>query len=96
METAPIQSSRKECTIGVEEAEETCSGEIFLKCLLDESKGSSSYDDIADFVEYKRGKDYTQWMKNRQRYRKWKSQKLAVLRWKKKKKIWKCIKTKIN
>lgn len=89
METAAIHSSEKESSIEVEEAEETWSGEIFLKCL-----GSSSHDDIVDFVECKRGKDYSQWMKNRQKYRKWKSHKLAVLRWKKKKHIWKCIKTK--
>lgn len=90
METAAIHNSEKGSSVEIEEAEETCSGEIFLKCL-----GSSSYDDdIADFVECKRGKDYLQWMKNRQKYRKWKSHKLAVLRWKKKKKIWKCIKTK--
>ncbi|TYK00422.1 uncharacterized protein E5676_scaffold169G00230 [Cucumis melo var. makuwa] len=89
LETAAIHSSEKESSIEVEEAEETWSGEIFLKCL-----GSSSHDDIVDFVECKRGKDYSQWMKNRQKYRKWKSHKLAVLRWKKKKHIWKCIKTK--
>ncbi|XP_022998345.1 uncharacterized protein LOC111493012 [Cucurbita maxima] len=96
METAPIHNNTcgKECDIGIEEAEETCSGEIFLKCLLADPKGSSSYGDITDFVECKRGKNYMQWMKNRQRYRKWKSQKLAVLRWKKKKRIWKCMKTK--
>lgn len=89
LETAAIHNSEKGSSVEIEEAEETCSGEIFLKCL-----GSSSYDDdIADFVECKRGKDYLQWMKNRQKYRKWKSHKLAVLRWKKKKKIWKCIKT---
>ncbi|XP_038891042.1 uncharacterized protein LOC120080460 [Benincasa hispida] len=88
LETAASHSnSEEESNMDVEKAEETCSGEVFLKCL-----GSSSHDDIADFVECKRGKDYLQWMKNRTKYRKWKSHKLAVLRWKKRKKIWKCIK----
>lgn len=70
-----------------EETEETCSGEIFLKCML--QKDMSGFDDIVDFVECKQGKDYSTYLKNRQRFRKWRSQKMAVLKFKKKKKSWK-------
>lgn len=70
-----------------EETEETCSGEIFLKCVLQED--ASGFDDLVDYVECKQGKDYSSYLKNRQRFRKWRSQKMAVLNFKRKKKSWK-------
>ncbi|XP_047962585.1 uncharacterized protein LOC125207336 [Salvia hispanica] len=73
-------------TLAEEETEETCSGEIFLKCML---PGSEGLDDLVDFIECKQGKDYTSWLKNRERFRKWRSEKTAVLKWKRKKKSWK-------
>lgn len=84
----------KESTDGVEEEEtvETCNGEIFLNCVLEGSQKSTEYDDLADFIECKQGKDYSGWLKDREKYRKWKCQKMAVLRWKKKKKTWKSMK----
>ncbi|KAG6659244.1 hypothetical protein I3843_03G016700 [Carya illinoinensis] len=83
----------KESTDGIEEETvETCNGEIFLNCILEGSGKSSEYNDVADFIECKQGKDYCGWLKDRQKYRKWKCQKMAVLRWKKKKKTWKSMK----
>ncbi|CAK9177567.1 unnamed protein product, partial [Ilex paraguariensis] len=84
-----------ECDTGIEEeTEEACDGEIFLKCILENPKELSDFDDLADFIKCKKGKDYFCWLKERQKYRKWKCEKLAVLRWKKKKKIWKFMKGK--
>lgn len=84
-----------EGAIGLEEeTEETSNGEIFFKCLLKEGEKMSDFDDLADFVEFKRGKDYSNWLSNRYRYRKWKCEKMAVLKWKKKKKTWRTFKGK--
>ncbi|XP_030550843.2 uncharacterized protein LOC115755541 isoform X2 [Rhodamnia argentea] len=45
--------------------EETCNGEIFLKCLLEDSKKSCDFGDLVDFIELKKGKDYIGWLRNR-------------------------------
>ncbi|XP_060197950.1 uncharacterized protein LOC132626925 isoform X2 [Lycium barbarum] len=74
-----------------EEMEETTNGKIFLKCRLQAGQ-VPDFDDLADFVECKKGKDYSSWLKNRQQYRKLKCDKIALLRWKKKKKCWKVMK----
>ncbi|XP_059297138.1 uncharacterized protein LOC132050099 isoform X2 [Lycium ferocissimum] len=74
-----------------EEMEETTNGKIFLKCRLQAGQ-VHDFDDLADFVECKKGKDYSSWLKNRQQYRKLKCDKIALLRWKKKKKCWKVMK----
>lgn len=58
------------------EESDTCSGEIFLKCL----NAPPEYDDLADFIECKSGKDYWSWMKQREMYRKWKCEKLEICR----------------
>ncbi|KAK6116691.1 hypothetical protein DH2020_049573 [Rehmannia glutinosa] len=79
-----------------EETEETSNGEIFLKCMLKGGENISNVDDLVSFVECKQGKDYSAWLKNRQRYRRWKFEKMAVLRWKRKKKTWKTVKGKRN
>ena len=72
-----------------EETVKTCNGETFLKCMLGDSKNLPDFDDLADFIECKRGKDYHIWLKDKQRHRKWKGKKMAVLRFKKKRKTWK-------
>ncbi|KAJ8541761.1 hypothetical protein K7X08_002577 [Anisodus acutangulus] len=74
-----------------EETEETTNGKIFLKCRLQAGQ-VPDFDDLADFVECKKGKDYSSWLKNRQEYRKLKCDKMALLRWKWKKKCWKVMK----
>lgn len=77
-----------------EETEETCNGEFYLKCMLQEEV--PDFDDLADFVVCKQGKDYSSWLKNRRRFRKWRYEKMAVLKWKRKKKCWKIHKGKRN
>ncbi|TXG53425.1 hypothetical protein EZV62_022594 [Acer yangbiense] len=60
-----------------------CNGEIFLKCVLIGSEKSSDLDDLADFIECKQSKDYSVWLKDREKFRMWKTQRLAVVRWEK-------------
>ncbi|CAH2077772.1 unnamed protein product [Thlaspi arvense] len=77
------------CGVGVEE--ERCNGEKFLWCVA--GKGnlrSSDVEELADFIACEPGKDYSDWLKGRERYRnqRWKSEKIAVQRWKKKQKAW--------
>lgn len=79
-----------------EETEETSNGEIFLKCLLKPDQNVPDFDDLASFIECKHGKDYSDWLKNREKYRKWRSEKMAVLKWKKKKKTRKNVKVSRN
>ncbi|KAL5979430.1 hypothetical protein ACLOJK_019329, partial [Asimina triloba] len=55
----------------VQNEDEICNGEDFLKCRgvsLDQDG------DLADFIACKPGKDYASWWKRRQRYRTWKHQ----------------------
>ncbi|KAH6776610.1 hypothetical protein C2S52_014171 [Perilla frutescens var. hirtella] len=77
-----------------EETEETCNGEIFLKCMP--GGNVFKFDDLVDFVECKEGKDYSHWLTNRRRFRKWRYEKMAVLKWKKNKKSRKIVKGKGN
>ncbi|KAL2513304.1 hypothetical protein Adt_18904 [Abeliophyllum distichum] len=94
-EMGDLSAPNMEGAIGLEEeTEETSNGEIFFKCILKGREKVSDFDDLADFVECKQGKDYSAWLKNRYRYRKWKCEKMAVLKWKKKKKTWKTFKGK--
>ncbi|KAJ7949693.1 2-isopropylmalate synthase [Quillaja saponaria] len=91
-ENVSILNSMDDSIDSIEEkTEEICNGEIFLNCILKGSEKSSDYDDIIDFIDCKRGKDYSSWLKDRQKYRKWRYQKMAVLRWKKKKKAWRLL-----
>lgn len=74
-----------ESALSIEEnTGETCNGEIFLKCILEGSENSSDVADLADFIECKPGKDYSDWLKDREKFRQWKSEKMAKFRWKKK------------
>lgn len=85
-----ILNHMKESADGTEEETvKTCNGETFLKCILGDSKSLPDFDDLADFIECKREKDYRIWLKDKQRHRKWKGEKMAVLRFKKKRKTWK-------
>ncbi|PON85033.1 2-isopropylmalate synthase [Trema orientale] len=91
-QTASLLKCRTESTgCGEEETEESRNGKVFLKCVVTNPRGSETRycDDLADFVECKRGKDYSSWLKDRERYRRWKSQKMAVLRWQKRRSTWK-------
>lgn len=76
-----------EHAVGIaEETEEACNGEVFLKCVLENDV--PDFDDLANFVACESGKDYSAWLKDREKYRKWKGEKMTVLRWKRKKKTW--------
>ncbi|KAL6512120.1 hypothetical protein OROGR_021717 [Orobanche gracilis] len=99
LQTLASASSNMEAVEGLEEeeeTEETSNGEIYLKYVLKMGETNSDFDDLVDFVECKQGKDYSDWLKNRGRYRKRKLEKMAVLRWKKKKKTWKTLKPQRN
>lgn len=67
-----------------EETEETCNGEMYLNCTLADPI-KSDLEDLADFIVCKPGKEYSSWLKDRERYRSWKVKKDAVVRWEKKK-----------
>ena len=63
------------------ELEEGCNGKIFLDCLFKGSRHSSDdYADLVDFIECEKGKDYSSYLRNRDRHRKWKYAKRASLR----------------
>ncbi|CAA7039682.1 unnamed protein product [Microthlaspi erraticum] len=75
--------------IGIEE--ESCNGEKFLWCMA--GKGnlrSSDVEELADFIACEPGKDYSDWLKGRERFRqqRWKLDKIALQRWNKKQKAW--------
>lgn len=69
--------------------EEICNGELFLDCIL--PKKVSDYAELADFLECTKGKDYSNWLNNRQKYRKWKYQRIIDSRKTKKEKVWKSL-----
>ncbi|KFK29269.1 hypothetical protein AALP_AA7G111300 [Arabis alpina] len=71
--------------VGVEK--ESCNGESFLWCVTEKS---SDVDELADFVACEPGKDYSDWLKGRERFRnrRWKTDKIAIQRWNKKQKAW--------
>ncbi|GAA0167454.1 hypothetical protein LIER_22385 [Lithospermum erythrorhizon] len=81
-----------------EETEKTTSGEIFANCILQHQKPTSSklsnFDDLVDFIECEKGKDYSSWLKDRQRLYKSKWKKRKELMWEKKKKSWKQVRGK--
>lgn len=73
---------------------ESCDGKMFLNCVVENRGKISDFDDLAAFIECKPGRDYSSWLKERQKYRKWKNEKMAVLRWKRKKRTLKSMMTK--
>ncbi|CAN7071972.1 unnamed protein product [Brassica oleracea var. botrytis] len=75
--------------VGVEE--KSCNGEKYLWLLGEKGDmKSSDVEDLADFIVCEPGKDYSDWLKGRERFRsqKWKCGKTALQRWKKKQKAW--------
>jgi hypothetical protein len=69
--------------------EETCKGEAYLDCRL--SKREGDYDELSDFIVCKKGKDYSSWLNNRQKYRRRKYQKIIGSRKFKKERVWKSL-----
>ncbi|CAK7339724.1 unnamed protein product [Dovyalis caffra] len=78
--------------VSTEDAKETCNGEIFLKCVLGKYAKSDDMDDLSDFIECEQGKNYSGWLRDRQRFRIWKYKKTIIRRWKKKKMSWNHLK----
>ncbi|KAJ7001012.1 hypothetical protein NC653_011451 [Populus alba x Populus x berolinensis] len=76
----------------MEDAKETCNGEIFLKCVLGKDAKSKVIDDLSDFIECEQGKNYSGWLRDRQRFRIWKYKKTTIQRWKRKKMCWNHLK----
>ncbi|XP_010255753.1 PREDICTED: uncharacterized protein LOC104596352 isoform X1 [Nelumbo nucifera] len=74
--TLVLGDVESQCVLGIEE-EDTCNGENFIK-LIQGGHPKSDLDDLVDFVECKQGKDYSKWLKDRERFRKWKSEKVAT------------------
>lgn len=74
--------------------EETCSGEMYLKTRLLGSGNVTDFDDLADFVECKKGKDYVDWLKDRDKFRKRKISKRVKRMWDKKKQAWRSMRGK--
>ncbi|KVH07109.1 uncharacterized protein LOC112504409 [Cynara cardunculus var. scolymus] len=74
--------------------QETCRGEMYLKMRLKGSHGVDDFDDLADFVECKKGKDYDDWLKSRDKFRERKLRKGVKRRWEKKKQVWRSMKGK--
>ncbi|BAT94669.1 uncharacterized protein HKW66_Vig0189940 [Vigna angularis] len=62
------------------ETKKTCNGEMFLNCILGDPKKLSDYDELADFLECKTGKNYSKWMNRREIYRDKRYQKKLELR----------------
>lgn len=67
---------------------EPCNGEMYLNIRLKGSGKVTDFDDLADFIECKKDKDYADWLKNRDMFRERKFEKRAKLTWEKRKKAW--------
>lgn len=67
----------------------TCDGAAFLRCII-EGEPLADWDDLADFIEARPGKDYAHWLQNRKRYNRWRHQKMASSKsWERKLALWK-------
>ncbi|KAL5776367.1 hypothetical protein ACOSP7_009293 [Xanthoceras sorbifolium] len=84
-ENASVLNDMESAIDREKEVGKACNGEIFLKCILQGSKKSSDFDDLADFIECKQWKDYSVWLKDRQKFRMRKCQRLAADTWEKQK-----------
>ena len=66
----------------------TCNGEIYLKCLLGKHSKVSDFDELADFIVCEPEKDYSEWLKNKEKFRRRKYEKMFKFRRKKRKLAW--------
>ncbi|XP_010250864.1 PREDICTED: uncharacterized protein LOC104592977 isoform X1 [Nelumbo nucifera] len=87
--TLVLGDVESQCVLGMEE-EDTCNGSNFIK-IIRGGHPTSDFDDLVDFIECKQGKDYSKWLKDRERYRKWKCEKVAAARHKRKKTLQKFL-----
>ncbi|PNX94666.1 hypothetical protein L195_g017844, partial [Trifolium pratense] len=70
-------------------SEETCKGKAYLDCTL--TKREADYDELADFIVCKKGKDYSSWLNNRLKFRQQKYQKVIGSKEFKKERVWKSL-----
>nr|XP_043616973.1 uncharacterized protein LOC122588827 [Erigeron canadensis] len=70
---------------------ETCNGELYLKNILKGSSKMTDLDDLADFVECTKGKEYDDWLKGRAKFRKWIKGKWEIHGWERKKRAWRSM-----
>ncbi|KAL8229206.1 hypothetical protein R6Q57_014106 [Mikania cordata] len=68
-------------------SKETCSGEVYLKT----RKVTHDIDELADFIECQKDKDYVGWLKDRNKFREWKFAKRVKRRLEKKKQAWRSM-----
>ncbi|KAK9099750.1 hypothetical protein Scep_023180 [Stephania cephalantha] len=66
----------------------TCNGEAFISLLQEGNAMPSDLDELADFIVCKQGKDYSSWLKDRERFRQWKGSKKASFRKQRRKRFW--------
>ncbi|XP_010433355.1 PREDICTED: uncharacterized protein LOC104717483 [Camelina sativa] len=82
---------------GVSVEEESCNGENFLWCMAGKDKlKKSDVEELADFIVCEPGKDYSDWLKGRERFRKQRWNKIFPQRWNKKQKAWRENKRKVS
>lgn len=85
--------------LGVSVEEESCNGERFLWCMAGEDNlRKTDVEELADFIACEPGKDYSDWLKGRERFRKqrWKWDKIALQRWNKKQRAWRESKGRVS
>ncbi|GJT27543.1 NAD(P)H-quinone oxidoreductase subunit T, chloroplastic [Tanacetum coccineum] len=83
--STPVPFRREESVVV---REETCSGEVFLKNRFKGLGTVADFDELADFVECKKDKDYAAWLKDREKFREKRLHKREKLFREKKKKAW--------
>ncbi|XP_076914479.1 uncharacterized protein LOC143573501 [Bidens hawaiensis] len=66
---------------------ETCNGEVYLKT----RNVCGDVDDLADFIECQKDKDYEDWLKGRDKFRGWKSEKRVKRMQEKRKQAWRSM-----
>ncbi|XP_010448124.1 PREDICTED: uncharacterized protein LOC104730625 [Camelina sativa] len=82
---------------GVSVEEESCNAESFLWCMAGKGKvKKSDVEELADFIVCEPGKDYSDWLKGRERFRKQRWNKIVPQRWNKKQKAWRENKRKVS
>ncbi|KAF5744232.1 hypothetical protein HS088_TW08G00830 [Tripterygium wilfordii] len=74
-----------------EESDKSCNGESFLRSRLGGLQTLSDVSDLVDFIKCQSGKDYSLWLKNREKFRQWKLERVEGLRRKKKNGVWKYL-----
>ncbi|KAF3792445.1 hypothetical protein EJ110_NYTH11541 [Nymphaea thermarum] len=73
-----------------EDGDKACNGEAFIESILgmeEKGKRPRDYEELADFIVCKHGKDYKSWLNSRKIFRSWSHEKAALARQQKKRKL---------